>query len=90
MVRELYPGFEFENIVIHMATPEQVFAEYEFTAESSANEAKYSPALFQLAGCEGREDQVVAGGAQRSSIGPSDLFTRNTPIARHDLTRRHL
>ena len=35
MVRELYPGFEFENIVIHMATPEQVFAEYEFTAESS-------------------------------------------------------
>ena len=35
MVRELYPGFEFENVVIQIATLHQVFAEYEFTAESS-------------------------------------------------------
>jgi hypothetical protein len=46
MVRELYPGFEFENIVIHMATPEQVFAEYEFTAESSVTKRNIHQHFF--------------------------------------------
>src|ERR1700728_4865496 len=34
-VRELYPGFVFENVTILIDTPEQVFAEYEFTAVST-------------------------------------------------------
>ena len=34
-VRDLYPGLVFENVVILIDTPEQVFAEYEFTAKSS-------------------------------------------------------
>jgi uncharacterized protein len=35
MVRDLYPGFEFENINVLIDTPTQAFAEYEFTAVSS-------------------------------------------------------
>lgn len=34
-VRDLYPGFVFENVAILIETPEQIFAEYEFTAVSS-------------------------------------------------------
>ena len=34
-VRDLYPDFEFENVRVLIDTPEQVFAEYEFTAVSS-------------------------------------------------------
>ena len=34
-VRELYPGFRFENIKVLMETPNQAFGEYEFTAVSS-------------------------------------------------------
>jgi hypothetical protein len=35
MVRNLYPGFEFSNVSVLIDTPDQVFAEYEFTAVSS-------------------------------------------------------
>jgi hypothetical protein len=34
-VRDLYPGFEFENLKVLIDTPDQVFAEYEFRATSS-------------------------------------------------------
>ena len=34
-VRDLCPGFEFENIKVLIDTPEQAFGEYEFTAVSS-------------------------------------------------------
>jgi uncharacterized protein len=34
-VRELYPGFVFENVTVLIDTLEQVFAEYEFTAVST-------------------------------------------------------
>ena len=34
-VRELYPDMDLENVKVMMDTPEQVFAEYEFTAQSS-------------------------------------------------------
>jgi hypothetical protein len=34
-VRDLYPEFEFQNVRVLIDTPEQVFAEYEFTAVSS-------------------------------------------------------
>ena len=34
-VRDLYPGFEFENLKVLIDTPDQVFAEYEFHATSS-------------------------------------------------------
>jgi hypothetical protein len=34
-VRDLYPDFDFENVQVLIDTPEQVFAEYEFTAVSS-------------------------------------------------------
>jgi len=34
-VRDLYPGFEFENVKVLIDTPTQAFAEYEFTAVSS-------------------------------------------------------
>jgi hypothetical protein len=55
MVRELYPGFEFENVVIHIATPEQVFAEYEFTAESSVTKRKIHQLFFgRLVAKEGK------------------------------------
>jgi len=35
MVRDLYPGLEFENVKILIDTPTQAFGEYEFTAVSS-------------------------------------------------------
>ena len=34
-VRELYPDMDLENIKVMIDTPEQTFAEYEFTAQSS-------------------------------------------------------
>jgi uncharacterized protein len=34
-VRDLYPGFEFENIKVLIDTPGQAFGEYEFTSVSS-------------------------------------------------------
>jgi hypothetical protein len=34
-VRDLYPGFVFENVTILIDPPEQVFGEYEFTATST-------------------------------------------------------
>src|SRR5258705_13549038 len=34
-VRELYPDMDLENIKVMIDTPEQAFAEYEFTARSS-------------------------------------------------------
>jgi uncharacterized protein len=35
LVRELYPDMDLENIKVMIDTPEQAFAEYEFTAQSS-------------------------------------------------------
>jgi hypothetical protein len=34
-VRDVYPEMDLENIKVMIDTPEQVFAEYEFTAQSS-------------------------------------------------------
>ena len=34
-VRELYPDMDLENVKVVIDTPEQAFAEYEFTARSS-------------------------------------------------------
>ena len=34
-VREVYPDMDLENVKVMTDTPEQVFAEYEFTAQSS-------------------------------------------------------
>ena len=34
-VREVYPDMDLENVTVMIETPEQVFAEYEFTAQSS-------------------------------------------------------
>src|SRR5712672_4719531 len=34
-VRDLYPDMDLENITVMIDTPEQAFAEYEFTAQSS-------------------------------------------------------
>ena len=34
-VREVYPDMDLENVKVMIDTPEQVFAEYEFTAQSS-------------------------------------------------------
>ena len=34
-VRDVYPDMDLENIKVMIDTPEQVFAEYEFTARSS-------------------------------------------------------
>lgn len=34
-MRELYPGFQFENVKVLIETPNQTFGEYEFTAVSS-------------------------------------------------------
>jgi hypothetical protein len=34
-VRELYPDMDLENVKVMIDTPEQAFAEYEFTAQSS-------------------------------------------------------
>ena len=34
-VRDLYPGFQFENIKVLIDTPDQAFGEYEFTSVSS-------------------------------------------------------
>jgi len=45
-VRNLYPGFQFENLVIHMQTPEQVFAEYEFTGASSVTKRNVTQHFF--------------------------------------------
>ena len=35
IVRELYPDMDLENVKVMIDTPEQAFAEYEFTAQSS-------------------------------------------------------
>ncbi len=32
---QLYPGFAFENVKIHLDTPEQVYAEYQINARSA-------------------------------------------------------
>jgi|SRR5271155_2067370 len=45
-VRELYPGFVFENVTVLIDTPEQVFAEYEFTAISSKTGRKIHQHFF--------------------------------------------
>jgi hypothetical protein len=34
-IRELYPDMDLENVKVMIDTPEQAFAEYEFTAQSS-------------------------------------------------------
>jgi uncharacterized protein len=38
-VRELYPDMPLENIKVLIDTPEQAFADYEFTAQSSKTDA---------------------------------------------------
>ena len=45
-VRDLYPGFKFENVTVLIDTPEQVFAEYEFTAISSKTGRKIHQLFF--------------------------------------------
>ena len=44
-VRDLYPGFQFDNIKALIDTPEQAFGEYEFTAVSSKT-GRSVPQLF--------------------------------------------
>jgi hypothetical protein len=45
-VRDLYPGFVFENVTILIDTPEQVFGEYEFTATSTKTGRKIHQLFF--------------------------------------------
>lgn len=45
-VRDLYPGFEFENVSILIDTPEQAFGEYEFTATSTKTGRKIHQLFF--------------------------------------------
>ena len=45
-VRDLYPGFEVENLQILIDTPDQVFAEYEFTATSSKTGRRIHHLIF--------------------------------------------
>ena len=45
-VRDLYPGLEFENLRILIDTPDQVFAEYEFTAISSKTGRRIHQLIF--------------------------------------------
>jgi len=45
-VRDLYPGLEFENLQILIDTPDQVFAEYEFTATSSKTGRRIHQLIF--------------------------------------------
>jgi hypothetical protein len=43
-VRDLYPGFQFENVKVLIENPNQAFGEYEFTAISS----KTGRSVYQL------------------------------------------
>lgn len=45
-VRDLYPGFVFENVTILIDTPDQVFGEYEFTATSTKTGRKIHQLFF--------------------------------------------
>jgi hypothetical protein len=45
-VRDLYPGFIFENVTILIETAEQVFGEYEFTATSTKTGRKIHQLFF--------------------------------------------
>ena len=45
-VHELYPDFEFKNVQVLIDTPQQVFAECEFTAFSSRTERQVSRHSF--------------------------------------------
>ena len=45
-VRGLYPGFVFNNVNVLIDTPEQVFAEYQFTAISSKTGRKVTQLVF--------------------------------------------
>ena len=45
-VRDLYPGFVFENVTILIDTPEHVFGEYEFTATSTKTGRKIHQLFF--------------------------------------------
>ncbi len=45
-VREIYPDMDLENIKVMIDTPEQAFAEYEFTAQSSKTGRTIHELLF--------------------------------------------
>jgi len=56
-VREVYPDMDLENVKIMIDTPEQVFAEYEFTAQSSKT-GRTIRTLFRASGRRERQDQA--------------------------------
>jgi len=45
-VRDIYPDLDLENVKVMIETPEQVFAEYEFTAQSSKTGRTIHELLF--------------------------------------------
>jgi hypothetical protein len=45
-VRDIYPDLDLENLKVMIETPEQVFAEYEFTAQSSKTGRTIHELLF--------------------------------------------
>ena len=57
-VRELYPDMDLENIKVLIDTPEQAFAEYEFTAQSSKTGRHHPRTLFRAFGRRERQDQA--------------------------------
>ncbi len=54
-VREVYPDMDFENVKVMIDTPEQAFAEYEFTAQSSKTGRTIHELIFgRLVAANGR------------------------------------
>jgi len=69
-VRDLYRGFELENIKVLIDTPEQAFGEYEFTAGVEQNRTLRSSALLWPPGRRERKDQAVERSTECFRIGP--------------------
>ena len=69
-VRDLYRGFELENIKVLIDTPEQAFGEYEFTAGVEQNRTLRSLALLWPPGRRERKDQAVERSTEYFRIGP--------------------
>jgi uncharacterized protein len=59
VVRELYPGFVFENVRVLMETPGQVFAEYELRATSSMTGRKIQHLIFGRLVAENGQIKIV-------------------------------
>ena len=91
-VRELYPDMDLENINVMIDTPEQAFAEYEFTAQSSKTGRTIHELFFGRLVAENGKIKLLRESVNLVEVAlgvfPNGLADYKVPSEHHGITHK--